>query len=405
MTSRLMRGAASLVRAWTRLYTSRLPRAVQQQRRDEIESDLWESQHDAETGHAAAAFHVLIRVVRGIPDDLGWSMEQAVVAGVVRRQTLVAAGRFLGMAIVLGTPWAIDHNIVRDRAIVVFAPGLTAQSSATTLSGARFEVISVKPNPTGRAGMTQTRVLPGGKYIATNMPLRLLIGQTYQVQSYRLVGGPAWIETDAFDIVATADRDLSPANGQRPLNDALRGLLADRFKLVVHMETRQLPAYALVLAGKDGKHDGKLGPNITRSERTDCAAVLAEVAAARARDAGGPPPPPPPGGQAPPCGIVNMNGVFALDSATPLVLTNVLSAELNRKVFDRTGLIGLFNVRLQWTPDVLPIGPLPPDAPPIDPNGPSIFTAVQEQLGLKLEPTVGPVDVLVIDSVSRPDRN
>ena len=401
MTSLLTRSAASLVRGWTRLYTSRLPASVRERRRAEVESDLWESQQHQDGCTPAAALHVLARLLLGIPDDLGWWIEQALVAGVLRRQTLVVTGRFVGMAIVLGTPWAIGQDITRDRAIVVFAPGLTAQSAANDSGGVRFDVISVKPNPTGRAGMTQTRVLPGGRYIATNMAIRLLIGQTYQVQSYRLIGGPAWIETDAFDIVATAGRDLSPTTGQRPLNDALKALLAERFRLVVHMETRQLPAYALVRAAKDGK----LGPNITKSERTDCAAVLAEVAGARARDPGGPPPPPPPGGQAPPCGTVNMNGIFALDSATPLALTNVLSAELNRKVFDRTGLAGLFNVRLTSTPDVLPVGPLPPENPPIDPNGPSIFTAVQEQLGLKLEPTTGPVDVLVIDHIERPTPN
>jgi len=402
MTSLLTSSAASLVRGWTRLYTSRLPASVRERRRAEVESDLWESQQNEDGCTAAVALHVLARLVLGIPNDLGWSIEQALVAGVLRRQTLVVTGRFVGMAIVLVTPWAIGQdNITRDRAIVVFAPGLTAQSPANNSASVRFDVTSVKPNPTGRAGMTETRVLPGGRYIATNMAIRLLIGQTYQVQSYRLIGGPTWIETDAFDIVATADRDLSPANGQRPLNDALKALLAERFKLVIHMETRQLPAYGLVRAGKDGR----LGPNITRSERTDCAAVLAEVAAARAREPGGLPPPPPPGGQAPPCGIVNMNGMFALDSATPMALTNVLSAELNRKVFDRTGLTGLFNVRLTWTPDVLPVGPLPPEHPPIDPNGPSIFTAVQEQLGLKLEPTIGPVDVLVIDHIERPTPN
>jgi uncharacterized protein (TIGR03435 family) len=403
MTALLLSFAASLVRAWTWLYTSRLPPLVRDRRRAEIESDLWEFERDCVRASAAAApFHVLFRLARGIPDDLGWCVEQAVSAGVLRHQTLVMTGRLAGVTMVLGTLFAIDHDITRDRAVVVFAPGLTAQSAAGTSSGVRFDVISVKPNPTGRAGMTQTRVLPGGRYIATNMPIRLLIGQTYQVQSYRLIGGPAWIETDAFDIVATTSRDLSPANGQRPLGDALKALLAERFKLVVHTETRQLPAYALVLAGKDGK----LGPNMARSERTDCAAVLAEVAAARAREGpAGPPPPPPPGGQAPPCGIVNMNGMFALDSATPLALSNVLSAELNRKVFDRTGLTGLFNVRLTWTPDVLPVGPLPPQNPPIDPNGPSIFTAVREQLGLKLEPTNGPVEVLVVDHIERPAPN
>lgn len=398
MTALLIRSAASLVRGWTRLCTSRLPASVRERRRAEVESDLWESLRNEGGSTPAVVLHLLARLVLGIPDDLGWWIEQALVAGVLRRQTLVVSGRFVGMAIVLGTLWAIGQDITRDRAIVVFAPGLTAQSPANNSAGVRFEVISVKPNPTGRAGWTQTRVLPGGRYIATNMPIRLLIGQTYQVQSYRLIGGPAWIETDAFDIVATADRDLSPANGQRPLNDALKALLAERFKLKIHTETRQLPAYNLVVA----RGDKKFGPNLIRSERTDCAAILAEVAA---RAAGGPPPPPLPGGQAPPCGGFNGIGVLSLDSATLLRFSDVLSAELNRKVFDRTGLNGLFNVRLTWTPDPLPPGPLPPDAPPIDPNGPSLFTAVQEQLGLTLESTTGPVDVVVIDSVERPEPN
>jgi uncharacterized protein (TIGR03435 family) len=398
MTALLTLSAASLVRGWARLYTSRLPAGVRERRRAEVESDLWESQQNENGRTPAGALHVIVRLLLGIPDDLGWWIEQALIAGVLRRQTLVVTGRFVGLAIVLVTPWAIGQDIMRDHVIVVFAPGLTAQSPANNSAIVRFEVISVKPNPAGRAGMTQTRILPGGRYIATNMALRLLIGQTYQVPSYRLIGGPSWIETEAFDIVATANRDFSPANAQRPLNDALKALLAERFKLKIHTETRQLPAYDLVFA----RGDKKFGPNLIRSERTDCSAILAEVAA---RATGGPPPPPLPGGQAPPCGGFTGIGLVSLDSATLSRFSDFLSAELNRKVFDRTGLSGLFNVRLVWTPDPLPPGPLPADVPPIDPNGPSLFTALQEQLGLKLESTTGLVDIVVIDSVERPTPN
>src|SRR5215467_8094597 len=155
MTSLLTSSAASLVRGWTRLYTSRLPANVRERRRAEVESDLWESQQPEDGCTPAVALHVLARLVLGIPDDLGWWIEQALVAGILRRQTLVVTGRFVGMALVLGTPWAIGQDITRDRAIVVFAPGLTAQSPANNSAGVRFEVISVKPNPTGRAGWTQ----------------------------------------------------------------------------------------------------------------------------------------------------------------------------------------------------------------------------------------------------------
>ena len=98
------------------------------------------------------------------------------------------------------------------------------------------------------------------------------------------------------------------------------------------------------------------------------------------------------------------NGTLSVDSRTPSQLTNWLSAVLNMRVVDRTGLVGLFNAHLTWTPDQIP-QQAGPDLRPIDPNGPSIFTAVREQLGLKLESTTGPVDVLVIDSVEHPTPN
>jgi uncharacterized protein (TIGR03435 family) len=398
MTPLLMRVSIAVVRSWTRLYTRQLPPSVRDRRRAEIESDLWEYRSDVAHSRRFAAAQVLARFLLGVPDDLGWWAEQASRAGLLHQKTIVATGRLAGTMIIVGALWAINHDITADRAVVVFAPGLTAQSPSTAAGVVRFEVTSVKPNSTGRAGPTQTRFLPGGRFVATNIPVKLLIGQAYQLPYYRLLGGPPWLDSEAFDIEATANGDLSPRGGQRPLRTALQSLLADRYKLVAHAETRQLPAYALVLA----RDDRRLGPSLIRSERNDCAAILADVAA---RAPGGPPPPPLPGNQAPPCGAFTGNGMMSLDSATLPRLTDFLSAELNRKVFDRTDLTGLFNVHLTWTPDPLPAGPLPPDVPPIDPNGPSIFTAVKEQLGLKLDPTTGPVDVLVIDRVERPTPN
>ena len=263
----------------------------------------------------------------------------------------------------------------------------------------------MKPNPTGGTGPTRSQVQPGGRFVVENLPVRLLIGQAYQVPSYRLVGGPSWITSESFDIVAKANGELSARGGLRPLDGALQGLLAVRFKLVVHTETRQLPIYTLAMA----RSDGRLGPNLIRSSITDCAPVLAAVLAAPGGGppppgGGGPPPPPSPGGPAQPCSVMTGIGRFSANSRSLSQLAAIISAMVDRRVVDQTGLTGLFDAQLTWTPDQIPPG-LDPNAPPIDPNGPSLFTAVQEQLGLKLESTTGPVDVIVIDSVEHPTPN
>jgi len=170
----------------------------------------------------------------------------------------------------------------------------------------------------------------------------------------------------------------------------LRTLLEERFKLVVHQETRDLPIYALTLA----RSDGKLGPKLVRSD-VDCDKVIAELAEA-IRKTGRPPLGPP--GQAPPCSTGGPPGKFTGNDITMQMLADVLIASVNRMdavdrvVVDRTGLSGGFDLTLEWTPDELVAAS----------SGASIFTALQEQLGLKLEPTRGPVEVIVIDHVERP---
>ena len=223
--------------------------------------------------------------------------------------------------------------------------------------------------------------------VVRNNTLRNIVRNTYGLQNFQIVGGPDWFDSDRFDIVAKAADDAPP---ERMLL-MVRTLLADRFKLAVHTETREIPIYALVMA----RSDGRPGPQL-RAAAVDCAALLA---AARA---GGPPPPRAPAGERPICGMQTAPGrMMAGGYALPDVARN-LSNFAGRMVVDKTGLTGLFDLDVTWTPDQMPPGPLPPGAPAIDPNGPSIFTALQEQLGLKLDSQRGPVDVLVIDHAEQP---
>jgi len=287
--------------------------------------------------------------------------------------------------------------------------GSRALRAAQGVETPRFEVVSVKPNTSG-TGMIMIRAQPGGRFTATNVTLRNLITTAFRLQPFQLVGGPSWLASDHFDILAKApdaagdvfsfqQTGPEPSPGQL----MLRAMLADRFKLQTHIETRELPIYSLVLA----RADGKLGPKLTRSA-TDCAAL---AAAARGRP--GEPPPMPAPGQPMVCGMRIGPGNISAGSTPLSQVAGSLSNFVGRTVVDRTGLSGNFDFELTYTPDQMPAGApaKPADQPTlangvaIDPNGPSIFTAIQEQLGLKLESTKGPVDVLVIDSVEHPTEN
>jgi uncharacterized protein (TIGR03435 family) len=273
-----------------------------------------------------------------------------------------------------------------------------------------FEVASVKTNKSGPMS-TMIRTLPT-EYRVTNLPLRLLITQAYRVSGYQLVGGPSWLDSERFDVVAKA-----PA-GSRPDQTMLmlRGLLAERFKLKVHAETRETQIYALTLA----RSDGKLGPKLSKST-DDCEKILAErrAAAAAARAGGaGPVPFTMPGPNEKPVCTMSMRSA-PVASGPPLlvfrgggqpmqVLVSQISGSVSRLVVDRTGLTGLYDFELQFSmggqmllTTQAPSGNTP--AAPID-DGPTMFDAVRE-LGLKLESTRGPVEHLVIDSAERPTED
>jgi hypothetical protein len=225
MNSLLMRLAVSCVRGWTRLYTWRMPPAFRETRRAEIESDLWEFQSDAGGDHRlGSALHMLFRLLIGIPDDLGWRVEQAALADTLTQEAIALSARVAGAALFIGALWVIHADAVRRRpAIAVAGPAVdldqeiertmtmrarnvrrsamrlplltagivatvgvstrpqrVAQSPRIAASSPVFEVASIKPNPTGFAGPTQSQIQSGGRFVATNIPVRLLIGQSYQ---------------------------------------------------------------------------------------------------------------------------------------------------------------------------------------------------------------------------------
>jgi uncharacterized protein (TIGR03435 family) len=257
-----------------------------------------------------------------------------------------------------------------------------------------FEAASIRPNKSGDFSQFIRRQ-PGGRMTVTNMPLRQLITFSFQLQQQQLIGGPSWIANDRFDIVAKMEGDpapVAPGAGPDPLMLAMRTLLTERFKLVTHKETRELDVYALTVA----RPDGKLGAAIKPST-TDCEALMA------GRRGGGPPPPPPDPNGPVLCGLRGSFGRIQMGGFLVSEFARSLQGLAGRLVLDRTGLKGPYDLELTFAQD-RPIGPLPPgvEVPPADPNAPNVFTALQEQLGLKLESTKAPIEVLVIDSVEQP---
>lgn len=271
-------------------------------------------------------------------------------------------------------------------ASALVAPGLHAQAPATDASRPAFEVASIKRNVSG-SDNASVRAQPGGRLTVTNNSLRNTIRNAYGVQNFQIVGGPDWIGSDRWDIVAKAAAD---APGQQMLL-MLRTLLTDRFKLVIHTEMRETPVYALVMA----RSDGRLGPQL-RPSTVDCAAVAAALTAA---SRGGSPP----AGGRPACGTRVTAGNMMTTATTMADLARNLSPIAGRSIVDRTGLTGNYDLDLTWAPDQQG---QPPDTPAAAPrpasDSPSLFTAMQEQLGLKLDAQRAPVETLVIDSVERP---
>jgi uncharacterized protein (TIGR03435 family) len=257
-------------------------------------------------------------------------------------------------------------------------------------SAPTFEVASVKLNT--RGGGMVLRPQPGGRLAVENFPLRLLIQNAYDVRPFQISGGPGWLDSERYDITAKAEGNPSVNQMMGPM---LQALLRDRFQLRVHRETRELPVFTVVPA--------KGGIKLQESSEGDCA------------DASVPPAPVP--GQRPPvpCGRVaftmSPNGAWLEGRNVPMQrLAFTLANILGRTVIDKTAFTGTFDMHLEVSLDEALTGLTGhggPGAPSTQPDvtAPSIFTAFQEQLGIKLEAGRGPVEILVIGNVARPTGN
>src|SRR5688500_475777 len=267
--------------------------------------------------------------------------------------------------------------VCRVVAVVGLAIGADAQTAAQ-----RFDVASIRRNVAatqqGRGGLSAPQ--PGGRYVAIGVTLRRLVGDVYDLD---VLGGPAWVDSDRFDVNARAEGAPTPAQIQA----MLRPLLAERFKLAVHTEAREMPVYTLSLARPDRKVGEKLRPSDPK-----CAAE------AQNYFPGTP-------GFPPPCGDFRLGGrSFVSRGMTMDRLAGLLKTVSGRPVVNATRLDGAFDIELEWSSD-LGLAQLPRDsagAGELRPDGVSLFTALQEQLGLRLDPGRAPVAVLVIDSAEPP---
>jgi bla regulator protein BlaR1 len=279
----------------------------------------------------------------------------------------------------------------------VMSPGhVLAQTTsilqASDVAPLTFIAASVKRNPAGMRSLHRGPIIDGHIFLESDLSgteitftgaaLRWLIMFAYQVNTYRVLGGPDWMNAgpygEYFDIEAKA---AAPASWDQ-FRLMMRRLLAERFNLVVRMETRDVPIYELVVADPNGT----LGPNLHQAT-TDCATLRAAAG-------------PDLGRTGIPCGIKLQAGHLAARGMAMDQVAGWLSRNAGRPVVDKTGL-GIVDWELTFTPE--PLRHHPPDRfPQVDPDGPSLLTALQEQLGLKLEPQEPLGDVLVIDHVEQP---
>lgn len=241
-----------------------------------------------------------------------------------------------------------------------------------------FDVVSIRRNMSEKDG-GGGGPRPGGAYTLTNVRGKSLVGIAYDMPQNRILGGPGWLDTDRYDLTARG-KDGPTREEARQM---LRAVLRDRFQLLAHVEQRDLPIYTLGLA----RPDRRLGPGL-RPSAIDC---LNPEARKKAYAAATP-------GSRLVCGLQEEPGTFTAGGTEINALVIILAGAAGRPVLDKTGLAGGFDIDLKWTPALGTDALAAADAV-------SIFTAVQEQLGLRLENGTAPLDVLMIDRIERPTEN
>ena len=217
-----------------------------------------------------------------------------------------------------------------------------------------FEVASVRENTSASSVSSNSGPRPG-RFTIVNTPLRFIVLQAFGLLDHQLLGAPEWTNTASFDITAAFPQGSVPERDWRPM---LQRVLVDRFGLTVHRETREVPTYNLVLARKDGA----LGSQLVRTDGS-CE-------------------------KPPACTLLVNRQSLTARTQRIQTITPALQSLTGRPVVDRTGLTGTFDIDLKWSAS--------------GDDGPSFFTALQEQTGLRLEPSKGPFEVVVIDKVARP---
>jgi uncharacterized protein (TIGR03435 family) len=252
-------------------------------------------------------------------------------------------------------------------AVVIFAT-LSAQSKPPEFGNVAYDVVSIKLNKSGESGGRWGRQ-PGGRWVMVNTPIAVMISQAYPTKVEELFGAPDWVRSEPYDVEARAT--FEPTIEQQ--RTMLRALLADRFKLAAHYEARERPIYNLVVV----RADKRLGPRLRYvAETIDCATYKPKTPT-----------------DPPVCGARTRAGSalsFTSGGLRMASLGDMISNYAGRPIVDKTGLTGFFELTLEFGPG---------------PEGLSIFTALQEQLGLKLEPARGLLDVVVIDRIERPTEN
>ncbi|HTX34295.1 MAG TPA: M56 and DUF3738 domain-containing protein [Bryobacteraceae bacterium] len=278
--------------------------------------------------------------------------------GLVRKLLLAAAA-----AAALGGPLLTGALFVRS---------IRAQSQSLAGGAPAFGVASIKPNRTG-ARNSGFRRFTGGQLDATNIPLRMLIAFAYDIPQDRVLQGPGWLDSERYDILAKPDAGSGQAvdRSMGAIRLRTQALLADRFKLALHKETRQLPIFRLVV------------------------------------DSGGPKHLQPPKGNTPDL-FTNGHHVTCQAASMEFFAKVFLTGQMGGPVLDETGIQGKFDFSMDWTPDDNP--PARPGDPgevgsAPDPAGPTLMRALREQLGLKLVPGKGPVEVLIVDRADKASEN